>query len=210
VWLLVGGSLSGASLIAGVFLLIARSPSDGVASASSGPPVLAQVPSFSAVRQDGTTVTDRSWAGSVWVANFIFTRCPTGCPTLTAKMAALQALSQRRLPELKLVTFTVDPEYDTPERLTAYGRKHQADFGRWTFLNPPKEVLEKTITPGFLQTLDRGDANDLSSWVHSTSLVLVDRSMRIRGVYAGGESDAIEAVMRDAEAVAGLPEPSDR
>ena len=71
-------------------------------------------------------LTSASLEGKVWVANFIFTRCPNICPKFTAKMGTLQDRSKAQLPALKLVSFTVDPENDTPEVLAAYGEKFHA------------------------------------------------------------------------------------
>ena len=204
VWLLVLGSVAVALFAAGVTLAIGRG-SGTTRESSFELPVLAQVPTFSAARQDGTTVTEREWAGSVWVANFVFTRCATICSDFTGKMADLQVLSERRLPQLKLVSFTVDPEYDTQERLTAYGKRYQADFGRWSFLNVSREALEKTVVPGLLQTLDRGDANDLGTVAHSSSFVLIDRGLKVRGLYGSTEGNALEAVLHDAEALSRAP-----
>jgi protein SCO1/2 len=163
--------------------------------------VLATVPAFSATAQDGRAVTQKDLEGSVWVANFVFTRCPNVCPAFTAKMAGLQSLSARRLPSLRLVTFTVDPEHDTPAVLTDYGTKYQADFTRWSFLNAPADVLEQTLMKGMLQPLDRGDMSDLNKVMHSSYFALVDRKLRVRGFYRFSETSAVEAVMQDADAV---------
>lgn len=205
VWLLAVGAVSVSLLAAGALIVIMRPPSGSLTPAPSTPPVLATVPAFSATRQDGTVITEKDLAGKLWVGNFIFTRCPNVCPTFTAKMAGLQLVSGRRLPSLQLVSFTVDPDFDTPEKLLAYGEKYQADFSRWSFITAPKDVLDSTLTKGLLAPLDRGDGKDLKQLMHSSYFVLVDRQLRVRGFYRFSETSAIEAVMRDAEALAREP-----
>ena len=201
VWLLGLGSVGLVSVALGVMVFLRVPPTQPP---QTGFPILAQVPPFKAVRQDGTTVPEQSWAGSIWVADFIFTRCADSCPALTEKMVSLQGASERRLPRLRLVSFTVDPEFDTPERLSSYGGRYHADPSRWAFLNVPRAALE-SVSRGLLQTLTRGDGVDLNTVAHSNYLVLIDRRLRVRGFYHSNETDAVDKLLRDAEVLAGLP-----
>lgn len=162
-------------------------------------PVLSQVPSFDFVSQAGTPFGASSLQGKVWVANFIFTRCPNVCPKFTAKMGALQDRSATEAPQLQLVSFTVDPENDTPEVLKAYGEKHKADFARWTFARGERSALEKVVREGMLQPMDMGDGKDLNTVVHGSYFALVDAQLRVRGVYRFTEASAVDEVLRDAK-----------
>ena len=162
-------------------------------------PVLSRVPSFAFVDQSGAPFTAESLKGKVWVANFIFTRCPNICPKFTAKMGVLQDRSKAELPALRLVSFTVDPENDTPEVLTSYGEKHHADFTRWGFLRGDRPALEKVIREGMLQPMDRGDGVDLNSVVHGSYFALVDGQLRVRGVYRFSEPGSVDEVLHDAK-----------
>jgi len=162
-------------------------------------PVLSTVPAFSFVDQSGAPFASSSLQGQVWVANFIFTRCPNICPKFTAKMGALQDKSATVVPALKLVSFTVDPEHDTPEVLKAYGEKHRADFSRWSFLRGERPELEKVIRDGMLQPMERGDETDLNTVVHGSYFALVDAAGRVRGVYRFSEPGSVDEVLRDAQ-----------
>lgn len=162
-------------------------------------PVLSQVPAFDFVSQAGTPFGSSSLQGKVWVANFIFTRCPNVCPKFTAKMGTVQDRSAAELPHLQLVSFTVDPENDTPEVLTAYGQKHKADFARWTFARGERSALEKVVREGMLQPMDMGDGKDLNTVVHGSYFALVDAQLRVRGVYRFTEANAVDEVLRDAK-----------
>lgn len=159
-------------------------------------PVLSTVPPFEFTNQQGQPFGTKALTGRVWVANFIFTRCPTICPTFTAKMAAIQT----RSPEgLQLVSFTVDPEYDSPEKLAAYATKHGAG-AQWSFLTASREALSSVIVNGLLQPMDAPlDPANLASLVHGSYFALVDQQMRVRGVYEFNQSSAVDQVLRDAQ-----------
>ena len=161
-------------------------------------PVLSAVPAFAFVDQAGAPFTSASLEGKVWVANFIFTRCPNVCPKFTAKMGTLQDRSKAQLPGLKLVSFTVDPENDTPEVLKAYGEKFQADFTRWQFVRGERPELEKVIRQGMLQPMDPGDGKDLNTVVHGSYFALIDAKLQVRGVYRFTEPGSVDDVLRDA------------
>ena len=162
-------------------------------------PVLSSVPAFSFVDQSGAPLGSAQLSGKIWVANFIFTRCPNICPKFTAKMGTLQDRSKEQLPELTLVSFTVDPENDTPEVLTAYGQKFRADFSRWHFLRGDRPELERVIRDGMLQPMDRGDGQDLNTVVHGSYFALIDEKLQVRGVYRFSEPGAVDDVIRDAK-----------
>ena len=162
-------------------------------------PVLSTVPAFAFVDQSGAPFTTQSLEGKIWVANFIFTRCPNICPKFTAKMGTLQDKSSAQFPALSLVSFTVDPENDTPEVLLAYGEKHHADFGRWHFVRGDRPALEKVIREGMMQPMDMGDGKDLNSVVHGSYFALIDGKMQVRGVYRFTEPGSVDDVIRDAK-----------
>ena len=116
------------------------------------PPVLDPVPAFALVNRDGRPVQLRDLAGAPWIADFIFTRCPASCPLMTARMARLE----RELPRdlgLRLVSFTVDPERDTPAVLERYAESYKAP-GRWLFLTGPKEEIYRLSRQGFKLGID--------------------------------------------------------
>ena len=108
---------------------------------------LGLVPAFTLTDQLGRSVSNRDLLGAPWVANFVFTRCPTVCPLLTAKFKALQA--KVALPDVQYVSFSVDPQHDTPEVLAAYAEKYGADPAHWRFLTGPLADVERTIVKGF-------------------------------------------------------------
>lgn len=147
---------------------------------------LGRVPSFALTDQEGRVVRDRDLRGQVWIANFVFTRCPSVCPTLTAKFKALQA-ELAGVPGLRFVSISVDPEHDTPDVLAAYAARFGADTQRWSFLTGPLADIERTVVKGFKIHIGKPTPNaedpSLIDIMHGEHFVLVDGDGTIRGYY---------------------------
>jgi protein SCO1 len=157
--------------------------------------ILGDIPQFELVSQDGRPFHSQALAGKIWVADFIYTTCPGPCPRMTSQMRQVQdAVS--KMPDVRLVSFSIDPANDTPPVLAAYAKTHGASSSIWYFLTGPVATL---------QMLDR-DAFKLGNidgtMQHSTRFVLVDRQGRIRGYYDTSESSAIPKVIADIAALA--------
>ncbi|CAM3259389.1 SCO family protein [Corallococcus sp. ZKHCc1 1396] len=165
------------------------------------PPKLGALPDFTFTRQDGQPWGLKQLHGRPFVANFIFTRCPTVCPVFTQKMARLQESTATLGPRLQLVSFSVDPAYDTPEKLAEYGQKYRADFTRWSFLTGDYAQLKDTIVQGFKISMGRepgAPEDDLLSIFHGTHFVLVDGAGDIRGYYDSADPEATARLEKDA------------
>ena len=162
---------------------------------------LGSLPDFTFTRQDGQPFGREQLAGRPYVANFIFTRCPTICPVFTQKMARLQKSTADLGPELALVSFSVDPKYDTPERLTDYAARYGADPTRWSFLTGDYTRLQDTVVGGFKIAMGRNsdDENDIPGIFHGSHFVLVDGTGEIRGYYNSEDDDTVERLSRDAK-----------
>jgi cytochrome oxidase Cu insertion factor (SCO1/SenC/PrrC family) len=159
-------------------------------------PILGTVPGFVLTERSGSVVRAADLEGSVWIAGFIFTRCPDICPALTARMADLQ----KTLGEsdgVRLVSFSVDPVHDTPDVLRGYADRAGAK-GDWLFLTGPRDQLATLLKDGFhVAFADDGPAE--APITHSDRLVLVDRALRIRGYYHGRNTEDLARLSRDAE-----------
>lgn len=167
------------------------------------PPVLGRLPEFSLVDQDGRPFDEQRMLGSVWISGFIFTRCPTVCPRLTERMAFVQKRLRHMGGAVRLASFSVDPDYDTPERLHAYARRAHANPRVWTFVTGKLGAMRDAVVGGFKMTMVAEDADDFLSITHGERLVLVDRRLRIRGYYETGD-EALDRLVRDAALVAGV------
>jgi protein SCO1/2 len=157
-------------------------------------PVYYDVPAFDLVAQDGQPFHSAVLAGKIWIADFIYTTCPGPCPRMTSQMHEVQE-AVVQMPNVKLVSFTVDPERDTPMVLADYAKVHGASSGRWYFLTGPETTLQKLDRDVFkLGNLDK-------SLQHSTRFVLIDRQSRIRGYYDTSESRSIPRLIEDIHAL---------
>ncbi|HEX7654893.1 MAG TPA: SCO family protein, partial [Verrucomicrobiae bacterium] len=155
-------------------------------SAATPLPVLGQVADFTLTNQAGQVTSLAAFTNHVWLADIIFTRCAGPCPRMTQQMGQVQAGLPASSPA-KLVTLTTDPEFDTPEQLTRYGRHFGADFNRWTFLTGEKlqvgllaaNSLKLASEP--IKLADQKDAADL--FIHTTIFVAVDKHARLRAIF---------------------------
>jgi protein SCO1/2 len=158
------------------------------------PPVLGPVPAFKMTDQLGQPFGSHELLGRVWVANFIFTSCQTMCPVLTAKMAEVGKRARHLGPTFHRVSFTVDPERDTPQRLKEYAAIHGADAHKWSFLTGSMAAVQSAVVDGFKIGIDRhkttrdptaDDSTKDDFWeiVHGEHLVVVDRRLQIRGYF---------------------------
>ncbi len=158
------------------------------------------VPAFALTERSGRTITNHDLAGKIWVADFIYTTCPGPCPLITASMAQLQDKVAHD-PQVQLVTFTVDPETDTPPVLAKYADQFGADPNRWWFLTGPEKPLYDLIQNGFLQVVqdNSGQPPEPGQYkvTHSTYLALVDADGNVRGFYSGLGTEGRADLLRD-------------
>jgi protein SCO1/2 len=148
-------------------------------------PSYGPLPAFSLQDQNGRTVSAETLKGHVVVADFIFTHCPDVCPLLTEDLRSLRT----HWPEhtsLRLLSFSVDPEHDTPERLRAFAQQHGALRDDWWFLTGPLDEVRRVVTQGFKQAMQAEPevAGRPPNVLHGTHFVLVDAHGEIRGFYA--------------------------
>src|SRR3954466_9019502 len=115
----------------------------------SSPAVLGGLPAFTLTDQRGQPYGSRELAGKVWVADFIFTSCQAVCPLLSERMAEVGRRARRLGPDFHLVSISVDPERDTPERLAAYAARYGANPISWSFLTGPEQAIQTTVVEGF-------------------------------------------------------------
>ncbi len=146
---------------------------------------LGTVGDFTLTERDGRTVRRDDLLGKIWIASFEFTRCTAGCPQISETMQRLQT-DLARYPDVRLVTFTVDPEHDRPEELREYAKHYGADAERWLFLTGDEKTVYQLLEKSFHLPAQKNTAGDPGNAVmHSPKLVLVDRQGHIRGYFEG-------------------------
>ncbi len=143
------------------------------------------IKNFSAINQLQDTISWVNMAGKVVVVNFIFTRCPSFCPSLTRNMRRLQDAFYKKKDAVQFLSFTVDPAFDQPEILKQYADQYHVNHYSWWFLNlPEKELYQKAFEEFHVATETNGNAD----FVHTDKFILLDKKRRIRGYYSGQDS----------------------
>jgi cytochrome oxidase Cu insertion factor (SCO1/SenC/PrrC family) len=147
-----------------------------------------QVAPFALTERSGRTITRNELLGKPWIASFVFTRCTGPCPRISSNMKKMQ--DRLAGESVRLVTFSVDPEYDTPEVLAKYADALGADPERWWFLTGTTDAIQAISRKSFMLPIERDASRPVGQSVtHRTVLTVVDKNCRVRGYY-DGESDA--------------------
>lgn len=167
----------------------------------SAPPTLVELPAYTLTSEQGQEFGATNLRGKPYIANFVFTSCPSVCPRLTKRMAEIQERTKELGDAVHLVSITVDPETDTPEVLRAYGEKYGADPKRWTFLTGKLDVIEPVIVKGFKMMRGKKELSPgMFEIVHGERFVLVDAKGFVRGFYEA-TNDGLDALLRDTKKI---------
>jgi protein SCO1/2 len=203
-FILLGAAVIGLGIVLGtaLWLKLGPQPRFGVVG-QSGDERLKQygpVPDFKLTERSGKDVGLAQLRGKIWIADFIYTTCTDTCPLQTAAMAKLQKEFAEKS-NLQLVSITVDPERDTPQILSAYAAKHEADARRWFFLTGQREQIINLVRDGFhLSVTALADSAGPSGMIaHSPRFVLIDNNGQIRGYYDSREMEAFARLKNDVE-----------
>jgi len=141
-----------------------------------------KIDDFSFINQDNDTITNDSLTGSIYVANFFFTSCPSICPTMTRNMSYLQdKLSV--FPNVRFLSHTVDPGNDTPEKLRSYVSMMQQkniniSLSNWDFVTGDKDKLYESAADYFVNA--SVDSLAPGGFLHSEYFILIDKQGRVR------------------------------
>lgn len=184
----------------GILLVTLIASSTLIVGCSKSPPPpddFGQLPDFNLVERSGKPLTRQDLAGKTWVAAFVFTRCAGPCTQISGSMAQLQS-KLGDVPNARLVSFSVDPEFDTPAVLTRYAERFGADAGRWYFVTGEAKSIYELLRQGFKVGVElaagevRKPGNEV---IHSTKLVLVDRHGHNRGYFDGLDQKSLDEIV---------------
>ncbi len=164
-------------------------------------PVMAQLPDFVFTERTGQEMSANDLQAKAWVVDFIFTSCQDECPLMNLEMQKVQ----KAFPEgnIKMLSFSVDPENDTPERLRTYADQFEAG-PHWLFFTGERDKLHQLAIQDFkLSVQERVQkhggkdhhGHGTSPFLHSQKFVLVDDQRRIRGYYDSRDPQAIKQLI---------------
>lgn len=153
-----------------------------------------RVPGFTLTDQDGHPFSLENHGKKI-VLDFFFTRCPTICPVMARNMLGVyRALADD--PEVLFISVSIDPEHDTPERLTRYRKRLGADDGRWIFLTGDRDLIyDMARNLFFVSAVPAG--KHVEEIIHSDNFILLDGKHRIRGYYRGTDNESVRQLVAD-------------
>ena len=164
-------------------------------------PALYSAPAFRLTNQDGRVVTNEDLRGKTWVVDFIFTRCPGPCPVMTSKMVALSKAVG--LADVRFVSISVDPAYDTPAVLKKYAEVRGATDPRFIFLTGERRAIFDLAERGF-KLVAQEDVGK-TTIMHDERFLLVDGGGSVRGIYHSKDDASMAKLTGDVVTVASTP-----
>jgi len=160
------------------------------------------IPDFSLLNQYGDSVTNKSLDGKIYVADFFFTTCPSICPIMHRNMLAVYN-EFKNTPDVKIISFTIDPKHDTVAVLKTYADKMGIAGDSWLLLHGQKEQTYQ-LSKSFLVTTPKDDVKE--KFIHDGYFILVDKQKRVRGMYDGTDPKKVEQLMADIKILKAEPD----
>ena len=158
--------------------------------------VFHKIPYWGFENQDGMKVNSDQLKNKVRLANFFFTSCPSICPKMTLNMRSIQKeLTKACLTDISLLSFTVDPQSDSVERLKEYSQTYNINNDNWNLLTGSQDDIYSLGINGFLVP-NQEDALAPGGFLHSEMMILIDKNDRIRGYYDGTDSLNIPTIVQ--------------
>ena len=157
-----------------------------------------RIPTFSFVNQIGDTITNKTYEGDIYVADFFFTICPGICPQLTKNMGVLQE-EYKDDPKVKLLSHSVMPWNDTVEKLAEYAVENDVHLPKWNLVTGDTDAIYEIARNGYFADEDFVKTQDASKFIHTENFILVDAKGYIRGVYNGTLALEVKRLMRHIE-----------
>lgn len=165
-------------------------------------PLNYQIQDFHATDQNDDSFRLVDIKEKVWLANFIFTSCETICPPMTANMKKLQGELDAENLDVEIVSFSVDPEVDTPSKLKEFVEKYQADQSTWHLLTGyTQEFIHEFAKESFHTIVDKPE--NTSQVIHGTSIYLVDEAGVVKKSYSGVSDVPYDEIIKDVKSLVG-------
>jgi len=174
---------------------VAKLPIFGEREVNNGDTVYHTIDTFAFVDQDSVLVTNQTFAGKIYVADFFFTSCRTICPIMKTQMLRVYDSIQND-PDVLLLSHTIDPEYDTVGLLHDYAERLGVKRDRWHFVTGNKDDIYKIAQTSYFATAME-DKAEPDGFIHSGAFLLIDKQRRIRGKYDGTKEEDVNRLLKD-------------
>ena len=153
------------------------------------------IPAFSFLNQDAKTITEKSFDGKIYVADFFFTTCPTICPIMKKNMLKVYEAYHDN-PDIGILSHSIDPGHDSVEVLKKYADDLGVKGNMWQFVTGDREKIYEIGEKHYLVSA-RADANEPGGYIHSGHFVLIDKNKHIRGMYDGTKDEGTKQLIAD-------------
>lgn len=156
-----------------------------------------QVPPFKFLNQDSVWVSEKDMAGKIYIADFFFTTCPTICPKMKTQLVRIYERYADN-DQIRILSHTIDPEFDRPHVLKQYANRLQVQAPRWNMVTGDKQAIYTLGEKSYMVTAQE-DKNEVGGFVHSGAFILVDKQRHIRGIYDGTKEEEVNHLIEDLE-----------
>jgi protein SCO1/2 len=154
-----------------------------------------KIPDFKFLNQDSLWISQKDMAGKIYVADFFFTTCPTICPKMKTQLLRIYdkfAEDDR----VRILSHTIDPEYDGARVLKEYAKKLNITSPRWNLVTGKKADIYRLGEKSYMVTAQE-DSNEVGGFVHSGAFILVDQNRHVRGIYDGTKEEDVNHLIED-------------
>jgi protein SCO1/2 len=198
-WIFVGAVVGGGFLLSqGITYYqttIAALPVYGPMEIKNGVSIPHTIPDFILIAEDGGPFSSNVLDGKVCVVNFFFTSCPSICPKMMRNVQSVHEL-YRLDDDVLFLSITVDPDHDTPQRLSKYAELLNAETAQWKFLTGEKKAIYALARNAYFLSASEGDGGP-HDFIHSENLALIDGKRQIRGYYNGLDKESVGQLSKD-------------
>lgn len=153
------------------------------------------IPDFAFVNQDGDTLSQKSFEGKIYLTDFFFTSCPTICPVMKKQMKAVYE-QVKGLPDVMILSHSIDPAHDTPEVLKKYKADLGAQGAQWQFVTGDRRQIYQIGEKSYM-VVAKEDSTAEGGFLHSGHFILVDKNKRVRGTYDGTKAESVQKIIDD-------------
>lgn len=153
-----------------------------------------QIPEFSFINQDSQQVTEQTFEGKIYVADFFFTSCPTICPKMKSQLLRVHE-QYKDNPKVAILSHSIDPVHDKVPVLKDYAERLGVANSNWHFVTGQKDSIYNIAKSYMVTAME--DEQEAGGFVHSGAFLLVDENRRVRGIYDGTDATAVDKLLQD-------------
>ena len=151
---------------------------------------------FEFTNQSNQKITQENLRGKIHVACFFFTLCPSLCPKIMGNMKVVQDSFQHDK-NFIIASYSVMPDRDSVPMLRSYATKNKIIDNKWHLLTGDKKQIYQLARKSYFADENLGVQKGENDFLHTENFILVDKNLRIRGIYNGTLSLEIEQLIKD-------------